>query len=287
MPRRRRIIGSIAILAGLCSVAGPLLLAHPGLDEQIASVNAQIAEHPEDAALYLKRGELHRIHRDWPAAQADLIKAMTLQPDLTVAELCLGRMKLDAGAPAEAKPYLDRYLAKRPNDAEALALRGSALEALGQHLRAAEDLTQCIATPGHDPRPEYYLDRARALQAAGPQYLAQAIQGLDEGRARLGDPVTLQLLALDLELERKNFDGALRRVDELAHASARQEPWLIRRGTILEAAGRPGEAREAYTRAIAAIEALPGARRGTRAVASLESEARAALQRLNEQPQAQ
>ena len=283
----RRIIGIAALAIALGASLRAPLWAHAGIDEQIERVNGLIAAEPNSASLYVRRGELHRIHRDWPAAEADLLKALALDPDLAIAELCLGRLKLETGKPAEAKPYLDRYLRKRPTDSEALAARGRVLSALGQPLQAAEDLTRCIEDGNREPRPEQYLERARALQAAGKEHLPRAIQGLDEGRARLGDPVTLQLLAIDLELERGSFDGALRRVDELARQSVRQEPWLIRRATILEAAGRPAEARASYQRALSAIDALPSARRGTKAVAQLESEARAALQRLDATPRTQ
>jgi len=282
MTWRRRIVG-ISLLVGVAAFPAPSIAAHPGVDEQIGRMNDLIAASPEDATLYVRRGELHRIHRDWTSAETDLLTALALEPELATAELCLARVKSDAGKPTDAKPYLDRYLKRRPNDVEALALRGRVLEAMGEHLKAAEDLTRCIENESRDPRPENYLDRARALQAAGPEHLARAIEGLDEGRARLGDPVTLQLFAVDLEIERRNYDGALRRIDELARGSVRQEPWLVRRGTILEAAGRPTDARAAYVRAIAAIETLPKARRDTKAVSVLESEARAALQRLDEQ----
>ena len=209
----QRIIGiaSLAIVFG--ASAGAPLWAHPGIDEQIARVNGLIEADPGSASLYLRRGELHRVHRDWPAAEADFLKALALDPDLATAELCLGRLKLESGKPGDAKPYLDRYLRKRPTDSEALAARGRALVALGQPMAAAEDFTRCIEGGNREARPEYYLERAHALQAAGKENLARAIQGLDEGRTRLGDPVTLQLLAIDLEIERGSFDATVDRVN--------------------------------------------------------------------------
>ncbi len=281
MTPMRRIVGIAAAALVLGTSVETRLWSHAGIDEQIARVDELIAAQPNTANLYIRRGELHRVHRDWPAAEGDFLKALALDPDLLIAEMCLGRLKLETGKPDQAKPYLDRYLKKRPTDAEALSIRGRALMALGQPLPAAEDLTRAIEGGNREPRPEQYLERARALQAAGPEYLPRAIQGLDEGRARLGDPVTLQLLAIDLEIERGGFEAALKRVDELAKQSVRQEPWLIRRATILEAAGRKGEARDSYRQALTAIETLPSARRGTKAVAQLESEARAAIQRLD------
>ena len=54
----------------------------------------------------------------------------------------------------------------------------------------------------------------------------------------------------------------------------------MRKGAILEAAGRDEDALRTYRRALAAVESLPSARRGNRAVQRLEAEARAAISRL-------
>ena len=110
----------IAAACGLAAVVCCLLwdgsvLAHPGIDEQIADVTARIAEDPKDAGLYLKRGELHRIHLDWAAAEADYLRARGLDPGLDAVDLGLGTLRLDAGKPAEALEALDRFLEQRPD----------------------------------------------------------------------------------------------------------------------------------------------------------------------------
>ncbi|MCH7781151.1 MAG: hypothetical protein IH848_09905, partial [Acidobacteria bacterium] len=45
--------------------------AHPGINEQITALDERIAATPTDATLYLRRGELYRIHRDWAQAESD------------------------------------------------------------------------------------------------------------------------------------------------------------------------------------------------------------------------
>ena len=49
-------------------------------------------QDPNNASLYLKRGELHRIHQDWPAAAADYDRAAQLDPNLAVVDLARGAM---------------------------------------------------------------------------------------------------------------------------------------------------------------------------------------------------
>jgi len=285
MKMSRRIVVSAWIAVGL-TVAFLCLSSpawsHPGIDEQIQTITARIEQEPDNGTLYLRRGELHRIHSDWEKAEADYRTARKLDSQLLIADYCLGRLKLESGDAEAARTILDGYLSERPNDSDALATRARALVALGQHLEAAQDFTSAIQNPKRDsPRPEYYLERARALQAAGPSHIEGALAGIDEGLQQLGDPVTLQLYAIDLELARKNYDGALGRLDRIASESVRQEPWLVRKGSILEAAGRTAEAREAYAQTLASIDTLPTSRRNNRAVERLETEAREAMRRLD------
>lgn len=260
--------------------------AHPGVDRQIDDVTLQIEQQPEDAQLWLRRGELRRIHRDWKPAESDFRRARKLDPELAAVDFLLGRLMLDAGRPKKAKSYLDKYLKARPDHAEARVVRARALAQLGRSLAAAGDFDRALALLEENgrPIPTYYIERARVLAAAGPEHMNAALAGLEEGLARLGQPVTLQLYAIELELDLHRYDAALARLDRIAAQANRQETWLVRRGAILEQASRVGEARVAYAAALDAIEALPAARSGNRAVRSLQVEAEAALERLRATP---
>lgn len=278
----RRIVPSAVLWAALVSVGAVLCpaLAHPAIDDQIAGLNARIAEDPDDAALYLRRGELHRIHRNWTEAEADYARALKMNPELLTARMSLGRMRLEAGQPKAALTELDVYLKSRPRDPVALVARARALEKLGRHLQAAESFSRAIAVSEEQrPRPEYYLERARALVAAGPKHSDQALLGLDEGLARLGQPVTLQNFAIEIELKRKRYDQALTRLDAMWAGSQRRETWSLRRGEILELAGRMPEAGQAYRLTLTAIEELTPARRENRAVQQLERQAIEGIER--------
>jgi len=268
------------LLAGMLSL--PVLLAHADLDRQIAEMTTRIENDPRNAELYLKRGELHRIHRDWEAARTDYRRARKLRPDLAAVDYFVGKLQLDAGRPKKAKKSLDRYLAREPTHAKARVARARALVQLGKPLDAAGDFTRAIDSYDAEGRPDpsYYLERARALVEAGTDQVDAALVGLDEGLARLGRPVTLQLYAIELELGRGRHDEALARLEQIAAQSERQETWLVRRGEILESAGRNDEARAAFARAIEAIESLPVSRRGSRAMLRLRTEAESALARL-------
>jgi len=247
--------------------------AHEGLHEQIAAITAKIKRDPKNASLYLQRGELHRIHRDWGRAAADYDRAARLKPDLTIVDVARGKMLFESGRFPSAKFVLDRFLSQQPNHFEGLTTRARVLAKLGATADAIKDFTRAIA---QSPEPELYLERAETT-LRDEKHIDEALSGLDEGIKRLGPIVTLQLPAIELELRRQNYEGALSRLDLIAAQSERKETWLVRRGEILKLAGRDEEARAAFNAALVAIESLPPARRQSRAVTALQVRARSAL----------
>lgn len=256
-----------------------LALAHDELHDQIAEVTARIKRTPRDASLYLKRGELYRLHQNWRRAEADYNRAARLQPGLAVVDLARGRMLFEAGRAQSAKISLDRFLLNEPRNLEALVTRARVLVKLGRRIEAGKDLTTAISLTS-PPQPELYIERARVLAdetGTHPDHIIEALRGLDEGLTKLGPLVTLQLYAVDLELRLKSYDKALARLETVAAQSPRKETWLFRRGEILLLAGRKVEARESFASALAALESLPMHRRRTRVVADLEERLRIAL----------
>ncbi len=283
-PRCRRLyIKSSIALAIALSVPGLPDFAHPGLDEQIAEVTSRLTATPRDAELYLRRAELHRAHRDWAAAQADYVRCRELKPALAIVDLAEGQMLLEAGRPAEARRRVDRFLERSPEHSEALAARARTRAITGDPLGAALDFTRALATGDreHRARIDYFHERARALLAAGAAHRERALAGVDEGLTDLGRPITLELLALEIETALARWDTALSRIDRLAAGAARRESWLLRRAEILELAGRPEPARAAFEATLRAVDELSESRRATRAVQELVAAARAGLTRLD------
>ena len=247
--------------------------AHEGLHEQIVAITARIKRDPKNAALYLQRGELYRLHRDWARAAADYDRVSRLQPTLTIVDLGRGKMLLESRRFQQAKFVLDRFLRHQPRHVDGLITRGRVLAKIRSRLEAAKDFTDALALA---PEPELYLERAQVL-AGDERYIQEALRGLDEGIKQLGPLVTLELAAIDLELRGNNYDAALTRLDVITAQSERKETWLVRRGEILKAAGRHEEARKAFSAAIVAIESLPPERRQSRAITALQLRARSAL----------
>ena len=256
--------------------------SHEEIEVQVAEITRRLSGEPENATLLLRRGELHRLHRDWSAALADYGRAIELDPDLRIVHLSTGRLFLDADLPGPALAALDRFIAAVPGHGEAHILRARAFLRFDRKLDAAAELTRGIdlewSRPGsRRPRPDDYMDRARALASVGGEHVDAALRGLDDGARKLGGAISLQLLALDIEVSHRRWDAALERLSAIEALSPRKEKWLARRGEVLLEAGRPREAREALESALEAIAALPDHCRGTRAMSELGARIREVL----------
>lgn len=246
-------------------------LAHEGLYEQLAKVTQQIRTEPNNGSLYLKRGELYRQLRQWQNALSDYDRASRINPLfgplLVETEFLRGRMWLQAAQPKLAERSLSLFLQAKPESAEAWLLRARAFEQLKKHREASADFTRAIELTSQ-PKPDVFIERAKAqLNAKQPE---EALSGLEFGIARLGQIVTLQLQAIEIELKLKRWDAALNRLDQISAQSLRKESWLARRGEILLLAGRKPEAQQAFKQSLLAIENLPANLRQTRAIEELK-----------------
>lgn len=220
--------------ATVLALFGGILLGHADLHERIMGVSEEIGRDPSNASLYLKRGELHRLHRDWERALADYRRATELDPRRMDILFLRGRMYYEAGGLKQAKADLDRFIAAAPAHREALLTRARVLARLGDGVNAAGDYTRAIAA-AENPGPEYYLERAQALTSADPPRIEDALAGLDEGIARLGPLITLESYAITLELRREACDRALGRLERIARWMPREQ-FEQRRTEILEMA---------------------------------------------------
>ena len=275
-----RLAGAALVAVAVLLSSAPVL-AHGAFDARVAGLSAQIEEQPS-ADHYLERAALYRGHGELEAALADLQHAERLDPTRADLGLHRGRLALAAGRPEEAVTPLENLLAETPDHPEANLALARALAKLGGPRDAAAYYTRAIeAAPV--PIPAQYLERADALLAAGEP--EAALDGLDEGLARLGPVVALASRAIEIERAQGRTDAALVRLDRLASVASRQEPWLARRAEILEDVGRRAEARAAYAAVLTEIERLPARRRATPAMAQLESRARDALARLARAPE--
>ena len=254
----------------------PSLFAHPGTHKQLTQLNARLRKDPDNAELLLRRGEAHRIHRDWKAAETDYSRARELAPALAWVDLCRGRMLLEADRPQEALGFFERFLVAQADHVEARVFYARALSAVGRRKEAAVEYTRALDV-ARRPLPEYYIERTKVLTEIGE--VSAALRGLDEGVERLGRPIALELHAIGLERERGDYDAALGRVERIAATSTNKPRWLAERGDILVAAGRWEEGLDAYRSTLVTIDTLPAKRRRLPLFQALRERAASSIER--------
>jgi predicted Zn-dependent protease len=277
--RATRIMMVVGLGAMLLATVRARVYAHGDDQLLIDALTEELAKAPE-ADLFIRRGELFRHHQDWAKAAADLAEAARLEPKLEIVDFFRARLLLESGNVDKALPYIERYLKNVPTEAEGWFLRGDVRAALGEHTAGALDYAEGIRRAPH-PRPEHYLRRAKFVAAAPQSDSTRVLAAVDEGIEKIGPVISLMEYAIALELERKDYDGALARVAKAMDHSPRRETWLVRQGDIFLKAGRTTEAIAAYRAALAAIEDLPPRYRDTVPIEKLARDARASLSQLS------
>ncbi len=253
--------------------AGPAL-AHGDVHQQIHELSQRIRAQPQDAALLLRRAELHRLHRQFEPAAADLQRALAMGAAPTPWRLATARLALDRGEAAAALQVLNGHLQDSARDvaldSAALALRACAHERLQQHRPAMLDhaaRVQALSASGAGADVDAYLAWAEAAERA--QDSSTALAAIAAGEQRLGPLRVLQLWAIEHLVRQGQWAPALQRLDEVIQASPRQEQWQLRRAEILQSAGDAPAAAAAADAALLAWQRLPAHLQGSAAMQQL------------------
>lgn len=240
------------------------VFAHGDLHEQIERTSREIAARPGDAALYLKRGELHRLHREWAAAFADYAQTERLDRAIAGVELGRARAFADQKQWTEAEAAITRYIARVPANEAALALRAEIRDNL--HKPSSSDWSAAIAASA-EPRVDYYIALAESHSRYGSH--DAALRAIDAGLAKLGPLVTLRQWAVEALAKQRRYDEAITRLDSLIAEAPRKESWLARKAELQRAASQFDRARETALAARGAIGQLPSRVQQTKAMLDL------------------
>jgi len=256
--------------------------AHEELEKQIVTWSKKIEDDPNNAASYLKRGTLYRLHKEYKKSLKDFKRAKKLDASLVVVDFNLAELYLDASDPDNALKAIEAFIKVRAKHASARILKGKILEAKKEYLKAAKSysagLKRCVGKI--KALPQYYLSLSACYVKAGDKHIPEAIKALDAGIAKLGRLSTLQQQAIELELKIKNYEGALKRNALLISWYGKLPVFLIQKAEILNAKGDREAAIKGYREALAAIEAYPPARQKVKAFVALKEKIQAALKKL-------
>ena len=239
------------MLALLLGCAAPSH-AHAPAAARLRAMAPEIAAHPGDATLLLRRAQVREEAGDLDAARADLLHARALDPEIGAVDVALARLELEARRPGDALDAAMRALAKAPQDALALMLRARAMVALRRDAACDAWLAAIAAAEREgDASPDAYLEAGRACDPP------RAASLLERACARLGDPPALVVAAIAAERAAGRVDDALARCRAAAdRAQGPALPWLVLEAELLSGAGRSAEARVAAARALDDFDAL-------------------------------
>jgi tetratricopeptide (TPR) repeat protein len=220
--------------------------AHPGLHHDIEQVTELLAAEPERADLWLRRGRLHRMSDHLAASLSDLDHARELAPEMGEVALERGLTLGALDRDLEALEELDRFIRLRTDSSLAYAERARIRARLGRLGPAITDYSRSLDL---NEDVEIYILRGRLQEQNGR--LDDAAAGYRVGLERLNGAVVLRLALIRVETERGNYDVALALIDEQLAQAAAKTDWYLRRGDVLEAAGKPAAAEAARREALA------------------------------------
>lgn len=224
-------------------------LAHDPVDRDIAALTARLAAAPADVGLLLARADLYRRAGRSRAALDDLLMVEALEPGSVRMLVARARVHADLGHEDEAEASLDRAL-EAGLDREALGLRATLRERAGRLDGALEDHDAALSI---GDSLESRLGRGRVLSRLGRT--GEAIAHYRASLPAMGGAVLLRVALVEELARAARYDEALAEIDAAARGARMPARWLLRRGEVLDAAGRTGEARAAREDALAALEA--------------------------------
>lgn len=247
---------------------------HEGYHELLELQTRAVENSPSDPVARFELASSHAQHGDLALALQDLDRVDELAPGKYLTDFVRGQAYSVAHDFAHAKDALDRHLAAHPESAPAWSLRARAERELGESDASLADYREALKRTSA-PEPDLVQEVAGALADAGNK--TEAAEVLATAIARLGPIPSLVLRDIELETETKNFDAALRRVEQARHAAPRPEPWMARRATILAQANRVAESYAAWKELIAHLDALPERERNASAMIAFRAQATQAL----------
>jgi tetratricopeptide (TPR) repeat protein len=228
-------------------------------DVTLRLIDAKVARGDGPATVLLLRAEIERANGRLAEAAAVLDSVALLIPHSGTLALCRAGLAEDRGRPDEVLRVLDACPdTALASDPRVPWMRAEALARLGRMTAAAKVMDAALAR-GEAATADHFLARSRVAERCPGEGPEVAILVLEAGLERWPGAWNLASRLVDLEVAAGRYDAALAHLDAVIAAAPRPERLLAQRGDLLERAGRPWEAREAWTQALTGLEARAAA----------------------------
>jgi tetratricopeptide (TPR) repeat protein len=232
-----------SLLAGmLLSFA---LLPQQGVADAAAQARIQLfskdlASNPNQALVLVHRALAYSDNGQPIKAMQDLAEARALGlPDEAL--YVQGVLAIRAGEQEQAFSHFDSFVKVRPRHRQALEYRARLARDTGRNEQALADY-QALLELSPNVGPGHYIATARLIANIPEQGIEAALVLLDARMAETGPLSSLQRYAIELELERNNYDAAIARMGQLPIELRATPEWQVQVAEILILAGREREA---------------------------------------------
>ncbi|MEJ2416997.1 MAG: tetratricopeptide repeat protein [Exilibacterium sp.] len=268
------------IAAVLIAAVSPTVFSHGAAQDRLHRLEHEIEHHPDDPALYVKRGRVYRDAEQWDNALNDFVSALKIDRQYHEARYWQGEALMQKGDLRGAEQVLKKYITQVPDSPSGNRTLSQVLMQLHKYPQAAYYLDQTIQ---HDsrPPPQVFLERARALANITPLPTRRIVAGLKKGLVKHPrNVVIINELVRIYELAEQR-DSALAAIDLLPSRLRDSPKWLNRRAQIEMHRGHRKRALDLYRQTIAKIDALPEQRRRLPAFVHARQAAESGISKLN------
>ncbi len=228
--------------------------AHPGASSAIDHYSHELEQAPQDPALYVRRGIAYSSDGQYDLALADFQQAQKLGEPILVS-FDLGVLHYRRGELELARDYFDEYLEVFPDHAPCLEYRARLLRDMGNQAASVADF-QRVFELLERPNPGHYISVSLMLETSGGDGLAQALELLDSGNAKLGITPQLQKHAMQLELQRNRPDLAIKRLETLEPMLGKSPDWKVEMAELRLLTGEKEAARQLLQEATGQLVSL-------------------------------
>lgn len=217
------------------------LSAHDGPEHDIEELTDRMKKEGESHDLLLQRAIEYKVLSKNAEAAKDLERALTFEPNSTIAQRELSRTYFMLGKTNEALDTASRGIKNASEGVERASLRivrAEVLRAQKEYQKALDDADKAIHE--HPGNVEWYLLRSQ-LQVALKQK-KERVKGLEDGMRDTGSGV-VEGEWVDALIENGQHAMALKKIEEELQESRLQSTWLIRRAKVRLASGKKDEAK--------------------------------------------
>ena len=260
---------TILLVFHLCLFLNTSLIAHGDLDLQIERISKRIEKEPDNANLYIKRGQLYAKHNEPKEAKQDYFYARKLDKNLLITDLLLAQLLVDNNDANVALSYVNLFLKIHSNHSIALITRAKIYRQMRKPDLCQKDLEKAL-THISEPNPSHFISISEAVLLTDDSNISEALDWLKKGEERFGFDIVLKSKEVDLYVQSKQYKNAILVVDKIMEHFQRKEKWLFQKATIYEKGGETDLAKIHYASTLEAINKLPKRMQMTSKIIELE-----------------